>query len=147
MEAFTEQRNICKWLHITNLNWCQTHITHFLSRYMHFCTYMPLLTWHKQESFHSQHPQRPSSTHILQNNYMGIQESLPPSDIHTTALLSLYNGMWHLHFPNLILVLMHLHSDSHSKVNMMSMELIGLIVFANCITIKPSLRQKMRPSS
>lgn len=67
--------------------------------------------------------------------------------IFTQQLSHLYNGMWHLHFPNLVLVLMHLHSDSHSKVSVMSMELIGLRVFANCITIKPSLRQRMRPSS
>lgn len=62
----------------------------------------------------------------------------------TQQLSHLYNGMWHLHFPNLILVFMHLHSDNHSKVNVMSMELIGLRAFANYITIKPSLRQKMR---
>lgn len=142
MEAFTKQRDICKWLHLTNLNWCQTHTTHFLSRYMHFYASMPLLIWHQQESFYSQHPQRPGSTQILQNGNMGIQESSPQSE-----LSHLYNGMLHLHFPNLVLVLMHLHSDSHSKVNVMNMEWIGLRVFANCITIKPSLRQRMRPSS
>lgn len=66
---------------------------------------------------------------------------------HRQELSHLYNGMWHLHFPNLVLVFMHLHSDSHSKVNVMSMELIGLGIFANCITIKPILTQKTRPSS
>lgn len=64
----------------------------------------------------------------------------------TPQLCHLCNGMGHLHFPSLALVLVHLHSDNHSKVNVMSRELIGLRVFANCITTKPSLRQRTRPS-
>lgn len=91
MEAFIEQTAIYKWLHLTNLNWCQTYTTHFLSRYIYFSVVPPLLIWHEQESFYSQCPGRPGSTsrHILQKDNIGIQESSLPPAIHTTALSSL----------------------------------------------------------
>lgn len=64
METFTEQRNICEWLYFTNLNWCQTHTTHFLSRSMHFYIYMPLpyIAWTGVFSF-------PTSTETWQHTY------------------------------------------------------------------------------
>ena len=65
----------------------------------------------------------------------------------TPQLCHLCNGMGHPHFPNLVLVLVYLHSDNHSKVNVVSTELIGLRIFANHITTKPSLRQRTKPSS
>lgn len=61
-------------------------------------------------------------------------------------LCYLCNGVGHLHLLHLVLALVHLHSDNHAKVNVMSRELIGLKVFANCITTKPSLRQRTRSS-
>lgn len=151
MEAFTEQRDICKWLHLTNLHWCQTHTTHLLSRYigvfMRIChssygTNRSLFI-HNVHRCYSQCP----AAHKFYKMITWASKSPHHHLIFTQQLSHLYNGMWHPHFPNLVLVLMHLHSDSHSKVSVMSMELIGLSVFANCITIKPSLRERMRPSS
>lgn len=93
---------------------------------------MPLLIWHEQKPLHSQHPQRPGSMHILQNYYMASKS--PYHHLPFTQQLShLCNGVWHLYFLNLVLLLMHLQSDSHSKVNVMSVELIRLRVFAKCI--------------
>lgn len=65
----------------------------------------------------------------------------------TPQLCHLCNGVGHLHLLHLVLVLVHLNGDNHAKVNVMSGELIGLKVFANCITTKPSLRQRTRSSS
>ena len=59
---------------------------------MHFSVLPPpLLIWHEQESFCRQHPEGPGSTsmRILQKDNVGIQESLPPLAVHTTALSSL----------------------------------------------------------
>lgn len=147
IEAFMEQAAICKWLHLTNLNWCQTHMTHFLNRYMHFSVQpAPLLTWHEQKSFYSQRDTAVPLC-LFYRRIIQVSRSVHHYLQFKAQLCHLCNGMRHLHFPNVVLVLMHLHSDNRSKVNAMSWELTGLRVFANCITTKPSLKQKMRPSS
>lgn len=146
MEAFTEQRNICTRLHPTNLYWCPTHTTHFLSRSMHFlhiCHSSYGMNW--SLFIHNVH--RDPAACIFYKMTAWASKSPYHHLTLTQELSHLHNGMWHLHFPNLVLLLMHPHSDSHPKVNVRSMELTGLRVFANWITIKPSLRQKMRPSS
>lgn len=145
MEAFIEQTAICKWLHLTNLNWCQTHITHFLSRYMHVSVLPPpLLIWHEQQSFiHNVQRDLAVHLHIFYKGITWVSKSLNHRLQFTPQLCHLHNGMGHLHFPNLVLALVHLHGDNHSKVSVMSRELTGFRVFANCITTKPSLRQTM----
>lgn len=84
---------------------------------------------------------------IFYKRIIWVSKSLYHHLQFTPQLCHLSSGMGHLRFPKLVLVLMHLNSDNHSKVNVMSGELTGLRVFANCITTKPSLRQRTRRSS
>lgn len=82
---------------------------------------------------------------IFYKRIIWVSKSLYHHQQFTPQLCHLSNGLGHFHFPNLVLVLVHLHSDNHSKVNVTSRELIGLRVFANYITTKHSLKQRMKP--
>lgn len=101
--------DICIFTHICHSSYGMNRslFIHNIHRDLAACIFYKTITWASQSPYH--HP------------------------TFTQQLSYLCNGVWHLYFLNLVLLLMHLHSDSHSKVNVMSVELIGLRVFANCI--------------
>lgn len=85
--------------------------------------------------------------YIFYKRIIQVSKSLYHHLQFALQLCHLCNRVGHLHLLHLVLMLVHLHGDNHAKVNRMSRELIGLKVFANCLTTKPSLRQRIRPSS